>query len=93
MRPVSGVLSGVDLGTARAARKLLYVTERVLDVVAAPCTVRPILVHETVHKQTLDETYNRRWGGWGSNPRPTDYEKPALTQRCLQLHRWHGSSQ
>ena len=22
---------------------------------------------------------NRRWGGWGSNPRPTDYESAALT--------------
>jgi hypothetical protein len=81
MRPVSGVLSGVDLGTPRAARKLLYVTERVLDVVAAPCTVRPILVHETVHKQTLDVTYNRRWGGWDSNPRPADYENGGHVHR------------
>jgi hypothetical protein len=21
----------------------------------------------------------REWGGWGSNPRPRDYESPALT--------------
>jgi len=30
------------------------------------------------------------WGGWGSNPRPADYEKhgPALRVRCL--HRYHG---
>jgi hypothetical protein len=32
-----------------------------------------------------------RWGGWGSNPRPADYEKygPALQVRCL--HRYHGA--
>jgi hypothetical protein len=34
----------------------------------------PASVHETVHEQTPDLTYNRRWGGWGSNSRPTDYE-------------------
>jgi hypothetical protein len=30
------------------------------------------------------------WGGWGSNPRPADYEKPgpALQVRCV--HRYHG---
>jgi hypothetical protein len=33
-----------------------------------------------------------RWGGWDSNPRPADYEKPALMQRCLQLHEQHGPS-
>jgi len=31
-------------------------------------------VHETVHGQTPDIAYNRRWGGWDSNPRLTDYE-------------------
>ena len=34
----------------------------------------PASVHETVHEQTPDVTYNRRWGGWDSNPRLTDYE-------------------
>src|ERR1017187_5005814 len=27
-----------------------------------------------------------RWGGWGSNPRPADYEKPGLTLRTRCLH-------
>jgi hypothetical protein len=32
-----------------------------------------------------DLTLNCWWGGWGSNPRPADYEKsgPALRERCL----------
>ena len=29
----------------------------------------PASVHETIHEQTPDITYNRRWGGWDSNPR------------------------
>ena len=37
-------------------------------------TVRPTSVHET-GQATPDITYNRRWGGWGSNPRPADYEE------------------
>ena len=36
-------------------------------------------VHETVHEQAPDLMYNRRWGGWDSNPRPADYESAALT--------------
>jgi hypothetical protein len=27
------------------------------------------------------------WGGWGSNPRPADYEKPGVT---LWVHHLHG---
>jgi hypothetical protein len=27
------------------------------------------------------------WGGWGSNPRPADYEKHARSQRVLALQR------
>jgi hypothetical protein len=32
-----------------------------------------------------------RWGGWGSNPRPADYEKcdPTLRVRCL--HRYQAA--
>jgi len=41
-------------------------------------------------RANADETNNRRWGGWNSNPRPADYEKPALMPRCLQLHEQHG---
>src|SRR6516225_5178528 len=42
----------------------------------------PASVHETVHEQTPDVTYNRRWGGWDSNPRPTDYEKHGFVHPC-----------
>jgi hypothetical protein len=31
------------------------------------------------------------WGGWGSNPRPADYEKYGLVQPVRQLHRYHGA--
>jgi hypothetical protein len=65
-----------SLGTSRAPRKSLYVTGRVLDV-AAPSTVPPTSVHEP----TPNVTYNRRWGGWGSNPRPADYEKYGFVHR------------
>jgi hypothetical protein len=29
----------------------------------------------------------QRWGGWGSNPRPTDYEKPGPALRTRYLIR------
>jgi hypothetical protein len=31
----------------------------------------------------------RWWGGWGSNPRPADYEEPGLTLRVRCLHGYH----
>jgi hypothetical protein len=31
-----------------------------------------------------------RWGGWGSNPRPADYEEPGTALRARCLHRYHG---
>ena len=30
-----------------------------------------------------------RWGGWGSNPRPADYENYGPTLRMRYLHRYH----
>ena len=33
----------------------------------------------------------REWGGWGSNPRPADYEKPGPTLPTLHLHGYHGA--
>ena len=30
-----------------------------------------------------------RWGGWGSNPRPADYEKYGPTLPTLYLHGYH----
>ena len=32
-----------------------------------------------------------RWGGWGSNPRPADYEKYGLVHRGRYLHGYHGA--
>ena len=32
-----------------------------------------------------------RWGGWGSNPRPADYEKYGPVHRTHYLHGCHGS--
>ena len=31
------------------------------------------------------------WGGWGSNPRPADYEKYGPAQRTRYLHGYHGA--
>ena len=31
------------------------------------------------------------WDGWGSNPRPADYEKPGLTLWARCLHGYHRS--
>ena len=30
------------------------------------------------------------WGGWGSNPRPADYEKYGPAPRALYRHGYHG---
>jgi len=46
-------------------------------------------VHETVHDQALDITYNRRWGVWGSNPRPADYEKYGSVHDVCYMHGYH----
>ena len=34
---------------------------------------------------------NSWWGGWGSNPRPADYEKYGPTLRVRCLHGYHGA--
>jgi len=31
-----------------------------------------------------------RWGGWGSNPRPADYEKYGPVHHVRWLHGYHG---
>src|SRR5580658_1596440 len=43
--------------------------------------------------RNFSDLYSARitWGGWGSNPRPADYEKPGLTLRVLYLHGYHGA--
>jgi hypothetical protein len=42
-------------------------------------------------RATPDVTYDRRWGGWGSNPRPADYEKYGPALRVRYLHGYHGA--
>src|SRR5271170_6902769 len=32
-----------------------------------------------------------RWGGWGSNPRPADYEKSGSALRAHYLHGYRGA--
>jgi hypothetical protein len=32
-----------------------------------------------------------KWGGWGSNPRPADYEKSGPMHRTPWLHGYHGA--
>jgi hypothetical protein len=32
-----------------------------------------------------------RYGGWSSNPRPADYEKPGPALRAHYLHGYHGA--
>jgi hypothetical protein len=32
------------------------------------------------------------WGGWGSNPRPADYEKPGVTLRTRYLHSYRAAA-
>jgi hypothetical protein len=42
-------------------------------------------------RATPDVTYNHRWGGWGSNPRPADYENYGPALPTLYLHGYHGA--
>jgi hypothetical protein len=35
---------------------------------------KPVALPVTIKSGAIEE-----WGGWGSNPRPTDYESAALT--------------
>ena len=37
------------------------------------------LAHIAGGSRQADDLQMRRWGGWGSNPRPRDYESHALT--------------
>ena len=34
--------------------------------------------------------WRHEWGGWGSNPRPADYEKYGPALRVRYLHGYHG---
>ena len=34
---------------------------------------------EAGNRKTASDLAFHRWGGWGSNPRPKDYESSALT--------------
>jgi hypothetical protein len=35
--------------------------------------------------------YHHRWGGWGSNPRPADYDRYGPVHRTHYLHGYHGA--
>src|SRR3954449_1319268 len=49
----------------------------------------PTSVYNPVHGSST-ATVNCWWGGWGSNPRPEDYEKCGPALRARHLHRYHG---
>jgi hypothetical protein len=70
----------LDLGLAGLAEAELAAGQRVLPGVhlAGGCIAPPTSVHEWVHGPTR-VAIKPRWGGWGSNPRPADYESAALT--------------
>jgi len=36
-------------------------------------------------------TCSLAWGGWGSNPRPADYENYGPALRARYLHGYHGA--
>ncbi len=70
------VLSGVDLGTPRATRQLLYVTGR--GAWHGTADIGP----RTGSTGNAGRTINLRWGGWGSNPRPAIMRSPAWRSGC-----------
>jgi len=47
----------------------------------------PAPVHEPVHGLSPANPCNRRWGGWDSNPRLTDYENSGPMQHALYKHK------
>jgi hypothetical protein len=40
----------------------------------------------------ITDGQNSWWGGWGSNPRPADYEKYGLVHRTHHLHGYHETA-
>ena len=60
---------------------------RLPDVIEGAIAMQSSLASRTV-SNVIQVTL--RWGGWGSNPRPADYEKPGPALRLRYLHRWHG---
>src|SRR5208282_3161297 len=45
-----------------------------------------------IASRNFSDLYSARitWGGWGSNPRPADYEEPVVTLRTRYLHGYYG---
>ncbi len=57
------------------------------DVIERASAMQPTLVSRDVSNVC---SCDMRWGGWGSNPRPADYEKYGPALRVRYLHRYHG---
>jgi hypothetical protein len=49
--------------------------------------MQPNLFNRDISNVYSDECW---WGGWGSNPRPADYEKYGPALRTRYLHGYHG---
>ena len=56
---------------------------RLPDVVEGVSAMQPILASLDISNFYTVES---RWGGWDSNPRPADYEKPGPTLQVRCLH-------
>jgi hypothetical protein len=49
--------------------------------------MQPTLANRDISNVCTDEPW---WGGWGSNPRPADYENYGSVHRVHYLHGYHG---
>ena len=62
----------MDLDRPAAARELLYVTRYGQTV----RYIAPDICIRSGPRLAIRGHQNCKWGGWGSNPRPADYESP-----------------
>ncbi len=64
------------LGYGDMAGRLLSAT----PADSPPTQLQPITIMTfRLSKEPRGQHYDHKWGGWGSNPRPADYESAALT--------------
>ena len=61
---------------------------RLPDVIEGASAMQSFLANRTV-SNVIQVTL--RWGGWGSNPRPADYENYGPALPALYLHGYHGA--
>jgi hypothetical protein len=59
---------------------------RLPDVIEDVVVMQPIVASRDIPNVCTGEPWFW-WGGWGSNPRPADYEKYSPVQRAHCLHR------